>query len=102
MDLNGSLTTYAIQLQQAAYTYLHAVYTNYEVPSHIVQWVYDFVKAHGSALIHIDHSSANSIFIHPMYGSARLPDQVHFTAATGCLHILVGAVVVCLLGVGFS
>ena len=31
-DLYVSLTAYAIQLQLAVYTYLHAVFVNYEVP----------------------------------------------------------------------
>ena len=31
-------------------------------------------------------------FVHPLYGSVQVPERVHCTAATGCVHKLVGPV----------
>ena len=98
-DLYVSLTAYAIQLLQAAYTYLHAVYTNYDCPSRLVNWVYDAMNPHGRSPLHVDHSAANGILVHAMRGTVRLRDRVRHAAATGCLHILGGPVVPRRLGV---
>ena len=66
------MTAYAIQLQQAAYTYLHAVYTNYDVPSRLVKCVHDAVNEHDRSPLLVDHSAANGILVHlcaDLYGS---------------------------------
>ena len=75
---------YVSQLQQAAYTYLHAVYTKYEGPSRLVKWALDAVNPLGRSPLHVDHSAANGILVHAMRGSVRLRDRVRHAAATGC------------------
>ena len=66
----------------------HAVYTNYQVPLHPVQQVYDSENAHGITTPLSEHSHANGIVAHPLYGSVQLPDVHHLTLTTDCLHQL--------------
>ena len=60
-----------------------------------------FCKIHGSAPYQGNHSVANGIFLHLLYGSVQLPDVHRFTGTTECVHQLWGSVASLTAGVRF-
>ena len=79
MELYSFLTYVAVRVPT------QALYTNWEVPWHLVQRVYDSENAHGSTPLKEHHSDANGIFVHSLYGSVQLPD-VHLVWVPQALY----------------
>ena len=57
---------------------------------------------HGNAPLEDEHSAANGVFVHPLYGPVQLNGGGPVTSPTGCVRILGSPVVPCKLGVRFT
>ena len=54
---------------------------------------------HGNALLGDEHSAANGVFVHPLYGPVQLNGDGPCTSHTGSVHILEIDLAHCTIGV---